>query len=104
MDPPRRGAWRPATGPHPNLKIALIEPLLRFVAEPIEGYEDVPGAGGKSTGDAAFSISQLPAEVQRRAIPAICDQLDQARSFDTMPLVETLLSAAFARGRSRWLN
>jgi hypothetical protein len=76
---------------------ALIEPLLRFVAEPIEGYEDIPGAGGKSTGDAAFSISHLPPEVQRQAIPAICDRLDQARCFDTMPLVGALLSAAFPR-------
>jgi hypothetical protein len=74
---------------------ALIEPLLRFVAEPIEGYENIPGAGGKSTGDAAFSISHLPPEVQRSAIPAICDRLDLARSFDTMPLVEALLAATF---------
>jgi hypothetical protein len=75
---------------------ALIEPLLQFVSEPIEGYETIPGAGGKSTGDAAFSISHLPPDVQRRAIPATCDRLDQARSFDTMPLVSALLSAAFS--------
>jgi hypothetical protein len=75
----------------------LIEPLLQFVSEPIEGYENIPGAGGKSTGDAAFSISHLPAEVQRKAIPAICDRLDQARSFDTMPLVSAMLAAAFPR-------
>ena len=74
---------------------ALIEPLLEFVAEPIEGYDGVPGAGGKSTGDAAFSVSHLPPKVRRRAIPAICDRLDQARSFDTMPLVQALLAAAF---------
>ena len=73
----------------------LIEPLLRFVSEPIEGYENIPGAGGKSTGDAAFSVSNLPAELQREAVPAICDRLDQARCFDTMPLVRALLSAAF---------
>jgi hypothetical protein len=24
----------------------LIEPLLHFVAEPVEGYQNVPGAGG----------------------------------------------------------
>jgi tetratricopeptide (TPR) repeat protein len=76
---------------------ALIGPLLQFVAEPIEGYENIPGAGGKSTGDAAFSISHLPPEAQRKAIPAICDRLDQARSFHTMPLVSALLSAAFTR-------
>jgi HEAT repeat protein len=76
---------------------ALIEPLLRFVSEPIEGYENIPGAGGKSTGDAAHSISQLPAEVQQTAVPAICDRLDRARSFDTMPLVHALLTAAFPR-------
>jgi hypothetical protein len=76
---------------------ALIDPLLRFVSEPIEGYENVPGAGGKSTGDAAFAISRLPAEAQRTAIPALCDRLDRARSFDTMPLVGSLLSAAFRR-------
>jgi hypothetical protein len=75
----------------------LIEPLLRFVSEPIEGYENIPGAGGKSTGDAAFSVSHLPPQVQRKAIPAICDRLDQARSFDTMPLANALLSAAFTR-------
>jgi hypothetical protein len=74
---------------------ALLEPLLEFVSEPVEGYENIPGAGGKSTGDAAFAISNLPVEVRRKAIPAICDRLDQARCFDTMPLVHTLLSAAF---------
>jgi tetratricopeptide (TPR) repeat protein len=74
---------------------ALIEPLLRFVSEPIDEYENIPGSGGKSTGDAAFSVTNLPAEVQRRAIPMICDRLDNARSFDTMPLVHALLSAAF---------
>lgn len=62
----------------------LMEPMLHFVSQPIEWYDLVPGAGGKSTGDAAFSISHLPAEVQRKAVPAICDRLDQARSFDTM--------------------
>lgn len=76
---------------------ALIDPLLRFVSEPIEGYEDIPGAGGKSTGDAAYSIARLPVAVQRTAIPAICDRLDRARAFDTMPLVWALLSAAFQR-------
>lgn len=76
---------------------ALIEPLLRFLSEPIEGYENIPGSGGKSSGDAAFSISHLPPDVQRKAIPALCDRLDQARSFDTMPLVGTLLSVAFPR-------
>jgi hypothetical protein len=73
----------------------LMEPLLQFVSQPIEWYDQVPGAGGKSTGDAAFSISHLPAEIQRKAVPAICDRLDQARCFDTMPLVRSLLSAAF---------
>jgi hypothetical protein len=76
---------------------AWIEPLLEFVSQPIEGYENIPGAGGKSTGDAAFSIAYLSPDVQRRAIPAICDRLDQARSFDTMPLVSSLLSAAFSK-------
>ena len=76
---------------------ALIEPLLQFVSEPIEGYDNIPGAGGKSTGDAAFSISNLPPETQRKAIPAICDRLEQARSFDTMPLVSALLAAAFPK-------
>jgi hypothetical protein len=72
-----------------------MEPLLHFISQPIEWYDLVPGAGGKSTGDAALSISHLPAEIQRKAVPAICDQLDQARSFDTMPLARSLLSAAF---------
>jgi hypothetical protein len=73
----------------------LMEPLLYFVSQPVEWYDRVPGAGGKSTGDAAFSISHLPAEIRRKAVPAICDRLDQARCFDTMPLVRALLSAAF---------
>lgn len=74
---------------------ALLEPLLQFVAVQIDEYEDVPGSGGRSTGDAAFSISHLPLESQRSAIVAVCDRLDQARAFDTMPLVSMLLSAAF---------
>jgi hypothetical protein len=74
---------------------SLIDPLLEFVADTIEGYENIPGAGGKSSGDASHSISLLPPEVQIRAIPAICDRLDQARVFDTMPMVRTLISAAF---------
>jgi hypothetical protein len=80
---------------------ALIEPLLEFVSRPIDGYENIPGAGGKSTGDAAYSISHLPPAVQRSAIPAICDRLDLARSFDTMPLVQALLSAAFQQRKKR---
>ncbi|WP_422931875.1 HEAT repeat domain-containing protein [Singulisphaera sp. PoT] len=74
---------------------SLIDPLLEFLAEPIDGYESIPGVGGKSTGDAAFAISLLPGEARRWAIPAICDRLDQARSFDTMPLVQALLATAF---------
>jgi len=74
---------------------SLIEPLLTFVAEPIDGYESLPGAGGKSTGDAADAIQHLPADVQRLAIPALCDRLQQSRSFDTMPLVRTLLAIGF---------
>ena len=95
MRAPRHAVWQPV-----NSRIdptdALIEPLIRFVFEPIDGYENIPGAGGKSTGDAAYAISHLPVEVQRMAIPAICDRLAQARSFDTMPLASTLLSAAFS--------
>jgi tetratricopeptide (TPR) repeat protein len=37
----------------------------------------------------------LPAEVQQQAIPLLCDRLDQARLFDTMPMVRTLIAAAF---------
>jgi hypothetical protein len=73
----------------------LLAPLLEFVSEPIEGYERLRGAGGKSSGDAAHSISKLPRKLQRMAVPAICDRLDQSRSFDIIPLVCTLLSAAF---------
>jgi hypothetical protein len=79
--------------------VALIEPLLHFISNSIDDYESIPGAGGKSTGDAAFSVSHLPLGAQRMAIPAICDQLDQARSFDTIPLVASLLSAAFPQRR-----
>lgn len=74
---------------------ALIEPLLHFVAEPIDGYDAIPGAGGKSTGDAAAAIWYLPADVRRQATPVICERLTQTRSFDTMPLVRTLLSIEF---------
>ncbi|WP_425395318.1 HEAT repeat domain-containing protein [Aeoliella sp.] len=80
---------------------SLLEPLLEFVTEPIEGYDGIPGAGGKSTGDAAFSISRLPPEVQHKAIPTICDRLGHARSFDTMPLVHALLVAAFPQQRDK---
>ncbi len=72
---------------------ALIDPLVDFVGHPIEGYENIPGAGGKSSGDAAHSISLLPPEVQQQAIPSLCDRLDQARLFDTMPMVRTLIAA-----------
>jgi hypothetical protein len=75
----------------------LLAPLLEFVSEPIEGYERLPGAGGKSSGDAAYSIAKLPRKLQRLAVPAICDRLDQARSFDVVPLVRTLLSAGFKK-------
>jgi hypothetical protein len=75
----------------------LLAPLLEFVSEPIEGYERLRGTGGKSSGDAAYSISKLPRKLQHLAVPAICDRLDQARSFDTVPLVRTLLSAAFKK-------
>lgn len=74
---------------------SLIEPLLEFVTQPIKDYERILGAGGKSTGDAAFAISYLPRHIKQQAIPAICSLLKQTRSFDTVPLVETLLSAAF---------
>lgn len=73
----------------------LIEPLLEFICEPIEGYENVPGAGGESSGDAAFSVTYLPSEVRQWAIPAICERLPRARSFAIMPLATALLSAAF---------
>jgi len=76
---------------------ALFQPLLQFICEPIKDYEQVPGAGGRSTGDAAFSISRLPKEIACKAIPSILDRLDQARSFDTMPLVMALLAIAFTR-------
>lgn len=74
---------------------SLIELLLGFVTVPIDGYGDIPGVGGDSSGDAAYAISLLPPETQRKAIPAICNRLEAARSFGTMPLVTALLSAAF---------
>ena len=73
----------------------LIEPLLKFVSQPINNYQDILGAGGKSTDDAAFAIAYLPRHIQQQAIPEICQRLKQARSFETIPLVETLLSAVF---------
>lgn len=73
----------------------LIDTLLPFIAEPIEGYQNIPGAGGKSSGDAAFSITHLPQGVRRKAVSVICDRLDHTRSIDTLPLVRALFSAAF---------
>lgn len=73
----------------------LIEPLLQFAREPIEGYEAIPGAGGKSSGDAASAISLLPADVKLAAVPILCERLMRARSFDTIPLARSLLSMAF---------
>lgn len=73
----------------------LLEPLLMFVSREIEGYDSLPGAGGASTGDAAFSLTYLPREMQQQAVPLICDRLEESRSFATMPLVTALLSAAF---------
>ncbi len=74
----------------------LLEPLVRLITDPIEGYEEVPGAGGPSTGDAAFSIRYLPPEVRPAAIPALLAQLNRARKIETMPYVIGLLSAAFS--------
>lgn len=73
----------------------LIDTLLPFIAGPIEGYENIPGAGGQSSGDAAFSIAHLPPNVRRKAVPAIGDRLEKARCFDTMPLVHALVTAVF---------
>lgn len=86
-------------------RLARVEPtdelydiLVRFVDEPIEGYKAIPGAGGTSTGDAAWAISQLSRAARQRAIPSLCDRLEKARGFATMSLVESLLSAAFSEG------
>ena len=46
---------------------------------------DTEVPGGKSTDDAAGSISQRPAEVQRKVVPAIGARLDQTHAFATMP-------------------
>ena len=73
----------------------LIEPLLEFASKPIENYQNIPGTGGISTDDAAFAISYLPRQLQQQAIPTICQRLKQARGFETVPLVRTLLSATF---------
>ncbi len=86
-------------------RLARVEPsddlydiLVHFVDEPIEGYQAIPGAGGTSTGDAAWAISQLSRAARQRAIPSLCDRLGKARGFATMSLVESLLSAAFEPG------
>ena len=75
----------------------LIEPLLEFASQPIKDYRNISGTGDLSTDDAAFAISYLPRHLQQQAIPAICQRLKQARDFETVPLVKTLLSAAFER-------
>jgi tetratricopeptide (TPR) repeat protein len=74
---------------------SLVKPLIQFIAEPIEGYDRIPGAGGKSTGDAADAIAHLPKDIRWEAAPTICERLRRTRSFDTMPLVATLLATAF---------
>jgi hypothetical protein len=74
---------------------ALVEPLLHFVSDRLEGYDAIPGAGGHSTGDAAHAVSYLPQDALRQAVPAICERLRLTSSFETMPLVETLLKTEF---------
>jgi hypothetical protein len=74
---------------------ALIDPLLGFIANPIEGYENVPGAGDSSAEDAAFSVAHLPQDVRRKAMPGLCDRLNEVRTFATMPIVTALLSTTF---------
>lgn len=74
---------------------SLVGPLLRFIENRIEGYENVPGAGGDSAGDAAFAITYLPKETRIKAVPEICARLETARSFAVMPFADALLSAAF---------
>jgi hypothetical protein len=73
----------------------LAAPLQSFVAEPIEGYENLPGAGGTSSGDAAYSVAFLSSEVRLQAIPEVAERLRKVRSFATMPLVDSLLESAF---------
>lgn len=50
---------------------------------------------GVDTGDATDAISHLPKHVKWQAVPVICERLKQTRSFDTIPLVRTLVSTAF---------
>ena len=76
---------------HPS----LIRFLMRFIEDRIEGYANVPGAGGDSTGDAAFAVTYLPKETRVKAVPEICVRLETARSFAVMPFASALLSAAF---------
>ncbi|OAI57939.1 hypothetical protein AYO47_00155 [Planctomyces sp. SCGC AG-212-M04] len=73
----------------------LAAPLRAFIAKPIEGYNNLPGTGGTSSGDAAYSIAFLSSEVRVKAIPEIAERLRPVRSFATMPLVGSLLEAAF---------
>ncbi|MEZ6041851.1 MAG: HEAT repeat domain-containing protein [Planctomycetaceae bacterium] len=69
--------------------------LLDFIAEPLECYEHIPGAGESSTGDAAFSLSCIPVALRRSSIPAMCEKLENASRFALLPLTNALLSAAF---------
>jgi hypothetical protein len=80
---------------------SLIGPLLRFIENRIEGYENVPGAGGDSSGDAAFAVTYLPKETRIKVVPEICARLETARSFAVMPFADALLSAAFEPTNSR---
>ncbi len=74
---------------------SLVRPLMRFIEDRIEGLKNVPGAGGDSTGDAAFAVTYLPKETRVEAVPEICARLETARSFAVMPFASALLSSAF---------
>lgn len=79
----------------------LVKPLMAFIQTPIDGYEHVPGAGGKSMDDAAHALLYLPLTSLQEAIPALCERLTQARSFDVVPVVEALLVAVFEKQREK---
>lgn len=73
----------------------LAEVLVSFLNADLPGYAAIPGAGGPSSGDAAFALAQLGRDPLRSAVPELLAALRQARGFNTAPIARALLAAAF---------
>ena len=74
--------------------------LVGFIEEPVEGYENVPGAAADSAGDAGTALSRLPLELRAEAVPPLIRRLRETQGFALMPVAASLLSAAFERSET----